>query len=119
MVQEMPIRSQLLVLFFISKKGLQELYDNATSWTWTRNAKTGETVKRQANCYSRWMDFRNGQTHSGWDLQTTEDNQYPNWEGWTMVSRPSRERGKLKILINGYEFSTPLCGYNSPPPFLL
>lgn len=74
-------------------ENLEELYNNATSWTWTHNRKTGERVKRQANCYTRMMDFSNEKTNPGWDLQTTDNNQHPSSEGWTMISRPDKNNG--------------------------
>lgn len=69
-------------------KVLQEIYENATAWTWAHNQKTVGRVKRQANCFTRWMDFSDGKSNSGWDLQTTEKNQHPASEGWTMHSKP-------------------------------
>lgn len=65
---------------------LQEIYDNATAWTWTKNIKTGGRVKRQDNCFTRWMNFANFGSSPGWDLQTT-GNQNTGWEGWEMHSR--------------------------------
>ena len=68
-------------------RNLQEIYDNATAWTWTQNITTGGRVKRQANCFSRWMDFSNGRSHPGWDLQNgCAGYQHSAMEGWTLHS---------------------------------
>lgn len=69
------------------RRNLQEIYENATAWTWTQNKTAGGRVKRQANCFTRWMDFTNGRSYPGWDLQTTAGNQHPGMEGWIMHSR--------------------------------
>lgn len=76
---------------------IQEIYDNATAWTWTQNVTAGRKVKRQANCFTRWMDFSNGRSNPGWDLQTTGSNQHPAREGWTMHSKPGAAWARMRF----------------------
>lgn len=81
-------------------RNLQEIYENATAWTWTQNKTAGGRVKRQANCFTRWMDFTNGRSHPGWDLQTTARNQHPGMEGWIMHSRVGAGKRTLSLLFS-------------------
>lgn len=76
---------------------LQAEYDNATAWTWT--SSRGSKVKRDNGCFTRWMDFKNRQTPSGWDMQTTGGNQNPDWEGWLMHSKPGSSKRERERLI--------------------